>query len=419
MWDQVLGIIDKDRQDLLDLCLLLGGIRSPRGKEKQVAQAVVDWLTTNGIEARLQPITEESANALGIIPGTGDGTSLICDAHIDTGSGGPVGHTEMAKRFEKGFVDGEFIYGYGIINCKAQVSAFMIAARALLKAGVHLKGDVTIAAVASETGGASVDEFQGVDYPGEGFGSRWLIDRGIVADYALIGETSGFGIITAECGRAELKIQVPGRKVYTPRLERGKSWQENPNAFVKAAHVALALEQWATDYEKREQIEFHGGVIIPKAQIEGIRGDGHSGISGRNCNIYIDVWLAPGANPRSIQQEIQRLIKSLGIDCKVTLYQWNRGFIAQNAETLINAVGEAHRYIHGADPPQPPSSELSMWRDLNAFNEVGIPSICYGAPRLYEPYTDARDRAMKISDLVSATKTYALTMMSICGVDKT
>lgn len=76
----------------------------------------------------------------------------------------------------------------------------MIAARALEKSGVKLKGDLTIAAVVFETGAASVDEFQGSRYPGEGFGSRWLVDRGITADYALIGDTSEFGIITSECG---------------------------------------------------------------------------------------------------------------------------------------------------------------------------------------------------------------------------
>jgi len=64
--------------------------------------------------------------------------------------------------------------------------------------------------------------------------------------------------------------------------------------------------------------------------------------------------------------------------------------------------------------PAPPSAETSMWRDLNVFNEVDIPSVCYGPPRQKESLTGAQDRAMKISDLVAATKVYALTILSVC-----
>ena len=103
------------------------------------------------------------------------------------------------------------------------------------------------------------------------------VDRGAVADYALVRETSGFGIVQAECGAAWFKIRVKGREVYTPRYEQGTSIQENPNAFAKAAHVIQAFEDWAVRYEKRETIEFAGGTIIPKAQIVEVRSSGRSG----------------------------------------------------------------------------------------------------------------------------------------------
>lgn len=420
-WDKVLATIEEDREELIELCLLLGRIPSRNGKERTIAETVVEWLKDNGIESYLQPITEESANAIGVLRGTGEGRSLICDAHIDTSLDAHydtslVGSNEIAQKMDTGFVEGELIYGHGIVNDKAQVAAFMIAARALKKAGVRLKGDLTVAAVAFETGEPSVDEFQGINYPGEGFGSRWMIDRGVVADYGLIGETSGFGIIAAECGCACLKITVFGREVYTPRVERGKTWQENPNAIVKSAQLILILEEWARKYEDREKVEFYGGLIIPKAQVTGIRMDRAAGGAGSNCNIYIDVRLSPGADPKVIHKEISRLTHSTGIECEVKLYQWSRGYIAQKAEPLIDALKAAHKYIFGTDPPNPPSAEVSMWRDLNAFNEVNIPSVCYGPPRQKEQYSDAQNRVMKISDLVAATKVYAITIMQVCGL---
>ena len=409
-YDKVTAIIDQDREDLVNLAVDLGGTPSPHGKELEVGTKVVTWLNENGIEAYLQPITELSVNAIGKIPGTADGTSLIMDAHLDTGPELGPRASEAERRIHGAWVEGDLIYGLGVVNCKGQVAAIMTAARAIKKAGIKLKGDLTIAAAAFETGAPSVDEKQGINYPGEGFGTRWLIDRGITADYALIGETTEFSIVTAECGDLRLKIRMRGRAAYTPRIQRGPTLQENPNAAERMGDVIVALREWAVRYEKRDQLEFPGGLIVPKAQIHEIRG------TGASTEINMDIRLVPGANPRELTREIKQLTQDLDLECEVTPYQWSRGYIAENAETLIEAVREGHRYVHGSEPPPAPAPVLSMWRDLNAFNEVGIPSICYGAARQYEPYSDFRDRAMKIADLVAATKVYAMSAISVCEV---
>ena len=409
-YDDLLEQIEKDRGDLVDLCLRLGNTPSPHGKERRVGEAVIDWLNQNGINASLQFITEESVNAVGGIPGSGDGTSLIFNAHMDTGPELGQDASEAERKIEGAWLDGDLIFGKGVINDKAQLCAFMIAARAILRSGFRLKGELTITGVASETGSPSVDDHQGVNYPGEGFGTKWVVDRGVTADYALVGETSGFGVVKAECGAAWLKIRVKGRQVYTPRLDRGSSLKEHPNAFFKSAHVLLALEKWAVNYEQKEQ-PFPGGAFIPKAQIVNVRK------AGGDCDLYLDARIVPGKNPRAIKREIEELIRGLAIDCEVSIFQYSRGYVAKNAEPLISAIEEAHSYLLGTEPPPTPSAEVSMWRDLNVFNEVGIPSVCYGPPRQREAMRGAQNRAMKISDLVAATKVYALTALFLCGVE--
>lgn len=416
--DRILEIVEEDRQELVDLCLNVGNIPSPHGKERRVGEAVLDWLKKNGIDGFLQFITEESVNTIGLIPGSGDGESLIFNAHMDTGPELRADAPEAAKKIEGAWVDGELIFGKGVINDKAQLCAFMIAARAIKKAGIRLKGDLTITGVAFETGSPSVDEFQGINYPGEGFGTKWLVDRGVTADYALVGETSGFGVVRAECGAVWLKIRVKGRELYTPRLERGSSLREHPNAFLKMAHVILGLEDWAIKYEQREKYEFSGGTIIPKAQVIDVRGVGGISRASGYCDVYLDVRLVPGKNPQGIKREIEYLMRTLNLDCDVSVFQYSRGYIAENADPLITALEDAHRYVFGTNPVAPPSAETSMWRDLNVFNEVGIPSVCYGPPRQREALSGAQNRAMKISDLVAATKVYALTALSVCGEEK-
>ncbi len=402
-------IIDGDREDLVRLCLDLGGMPSPHAQEKALGEAVVAWLKENGIEAFLQRITDESVNAVGVIRGSGGGSSLILNAHMDTGPELPADASEEDVRMEGAWVDGDLMFGKGLINDKAQLCAFMIAARALGKAGVVLRGDLYVTGVAFETGEPSVDDTQGVNFPGEGFGAKWLIDRGVTADYCLVGETSGFGIITGECGAVWLKIRCKGRELYTPRLERGESLRTHPNPYIKMAHAVIALEQWAIDYEQKARFEFPGGAMIPKAQVMGVRGG-----SGY-CDIHYDVRIVPKTDPQTIKREIEAVMATLDFDSEVSVYQYSRGHVARNADMLIDSIDQAHRDVMGAEPPAPPSAEISMWRDMNVFNEVGIPAVCYGPPRQREDISQARNRAMKIDDLVAATKVYALTILSVCG----
>jgi len=415
-FDKVLKRIDEQKGDLVALCLELGNTPSFHGQERKLGEAVLHWLGAAGIKGELQFITTESVNAVATLRGTGGGKSLIWNAHMDTGPELGPDASDDEKKLETAWVDGEMLFGKGMINDKAQLCAFMIAMRALKQSAITLKGDLTLTAVAFETGDPSIGDHQGIDFPGEGFGTKWAVDRGVVADYALVGETSGFGIVQAECGAGWYKVRVKGREVYTPRLERGNSVQENPNAFVKAAQVIMAVEAWAVNYEKRETMVFPGGTIIPKAQIVEVRGSGRVSRPNPFCDIFIDVRIVPGKDPNAIKREIAAAIKPLAIDCDVSLFQYSRGYIAEHAEPLIDALTEAHRYLFHADPPAPPSAEISMWRDLNVFNEVRIPSVCYGPPRQREALSGAGNRAMKIDDLLQATKVYALSALILCGV---
>src|SRR5206468_1551848 len=102
------------------LCLHLGNTPSPHGQERPLAQWIADWLQAQGIASWLQPLTDESANVVGRLPGAADGTSLIFDAHVDTGPALAPDTPERIRRIHSAWVEDGVFYGAGIINDKGQ-----------------------------------------------------------------------------------------------------------------------------------------------------------------------------------------------------------------------------------------------------------------------------------------------------------
>ncbi len=211
-YEKIINAIAEQKNDLIDLCLQLGNTPSFHAQERKLGEAVLRWLGAAGITGELQFITSESVNAVATLRGSGGGKSLIWNAHMDTGPELGPDATDDDKKLETAWIDGDMLFGKGMINDKAQLCAFMIAMRAIKQSGIELKGDLTLTAVAFETGAPSVDQQQGINFPGEGFGTKWVVDRGVVADYALVGETSGFGIVQAECGAGWYKVRVKGQR---------------------------------------------------------------------------------------------------------------------------------------------------------------------------------------------------------------
>ena len=434
--DAVLNAIDDDRESLVELALELSSLVDVAGYERPVAEAVVAWFEACGVPAFVQPISPTSANAVAILEGSApDATSLILSAHMDTEGILPAEDPGLIRGLRGTFHVGESLIGKRIGNNKGQLVAQMICTRALHTTATRLDGTVTLAATAQETAmpqeepapnayGATRESYlrSGPHY-GEGSGSRHLIDRGVVAHYALVGESTGFAVHTAQAGVLRVRLAVGGQVTYTPLLDRGSALRANPNPFEKAAHLVVALEAWAREYEAQETRAFDGGLMVPKAQIHDIRTSGPLYTAQRDdCYIYMDIRLAPGREPTDIIQQVKRTVASSGIEADVSTYDYARGYQAREADALVQALHEAHTTVLGEEMRAPAPPLFSMFTDANRFNEAGIPAVTYGAPIQMENFSaegypaDQTAIAIKIDDLVSLAKIYALTAAKVCGV---
>ena len=239
-----------DEQELVDLAVAMGNIKAPSGYEQQMADFVLQWLRANGFESSYQQlISEGRSNTIGILRGTGAGKNLIFNSHMDSEQGMPMRLDEEPPPGPTASVDQDKkrIFGLAVQNDRGPMAAFMIATKAIKNSGIRLAGDILMTMVVGEIGMGPVDEFRGARFIGKGYGSRHAVTHGINGDFALIAETTDFGVTWIEAGAAYFKVTVEGKSFYTPRIPERGELKDNPNALIKMIAVIEAIERWAVE----------------------------------------------------------------------------------------------------------------------------------------------------------------------------
>jgi acetylornithine deacetylase/succinyl-diaminopimelate desuccinylase-like protein len=245
-----------------------------------------------------------------------------------------------------------------------------------------------------------------------------MVTHGVVADFALVAEGTGFGIAGIEPGKAQFKVTVAtdAPRYYTPYLPRPTGLADAPNAIVRAAAVIERFETWAYEYETRNRYESPLGTVVPKVSVNAIRSGYPFNLTSapQICALYVDARILPGVNPNDVRDELRAILAELGVTGDVELILYRPGFEAVGAERLVETIRRCHAQVF----PEPPSlvgpPVTSMWRDTNAFNELGIPSVSY-APRAA---SHAARKAIKISHLTAAAVVYARIAMDLCNQDR-
>ena len=418
---RVLDHIDVD--ELVRVALDLGNIDSPTGSEGPVGDYVYDWLRSQGIKARKVALMPDRPNVIGELPGSGRGKSLVFNSHMDTTIHKDEWWTTRRAAdpvFHSAWREGDVLIGNGVCNDKGPMATWLLAAKAIKDSGVRLRGDLVLMAVVGEIGLEPVDEFQSPAYLAKEAGTRFAITHGGVGDYALVAEGTDFGIVGVEAGKAFFKISVFGDDlpIYTPYIQRPVPIEKNPSAISRMSKVIQAVEEWAVGYEQKNRYECAGGTVVPKVNIGAIRGGVPWKITKtvQQCAIYVDVRITPAQEPLDVREELRRVVADAGVPGEVELYVFRPAFEAdeKKAAPLRDAIRGAHAAIVGGEPNKPPLGTSSMWRDLNCFNEMRIPSLTYG-PGVSVGGGVFR---MPIKNLVTGSKLYVMTALDLCNQDR-
>jgi acetylornithine deacetylase/succinyl-diaminopimelate desuccinylase-like protein len=413
-----------DPQELLDLALTLGNIDSPSGGEAEAGQFVFDWLAREGFSPRKVGATPERFNVIGEYGGGGGGAgrgkNLLFTAHLDTESPTWDADLDAYKYRPNTLADPEWrkcwladgvLYGFPIANDRGPMSCFLIAAKALKAAGYGLAGRLYLTACPGEIGPEPIEERRGIANLGKDIGAHYMFHHGGVApDYVIAAEGCDFGMTWVGCGYAVFRIRLLGEGAFTPILEHPVRAADHPNPIHRLAPLIEALNGWTRAYPDGRRYESAGGVAIPRAQIDAIRGGlPHTfGAGTQVCNVYLEVGLTPRQRAADIQRELDALVAKAGVGAfqiEPVVIRYGAEADATEIAPLADAVNAATQLTRGHPAERANPVYSSMWRDHNVFNTQRIPSLTTGFTR-WRPGP---------RDLVDSALIYALTALAVCG----
>lgn len=375
-----------DAQRVGELALSLVRIRSYTGDTLEATEYYVDVLREMGLRVEVFRDYPRTPCVVARLPGDGTGPSLELNAHIDTI---PVEHAGPAE-----IRDG-VLYGRGATDMKGGLAAITEAARAILDAGVRLKGDLLLST-------------HGLHELPTGHGEDLIarVKRGVHGDAAIV----------AECGSDTLPVIGLGMAMFEVAIHReGEVAHENstppgtPHPILAGARLVSLFEKRAAELARNE-VPYAGPESLFVGEIHG--GDFYNRFPG-SCRIVGTRRWAPWESFEKARSEIEamcdQVAREFGLTVDLTMEKTRDGFQVSEDDRLVQVVRRAYQQVTGKELP---FAGLRSVADASVFNTTGgIPALYHG-PGGTGHHGDVE--AMPIAELVRAAKVLALCALEFC-----
>jgi acetylornithine deacetylase len=403
--------IDRDR--LVAWASEAIGVPSFTGSEEAMAELMRDTFLELGLRVQWQQIEDGRANVLGIREGAGGGPSLMFNGHMDTSYSGREPWLRHVPGFQpSAFVEDGRLYGLGISNMKGALACYVEALRALADAGVRLRGDVLVAAVAGEIEKTQYGDAQGAEYRGYAAGSSYLVRHGGVADMCILGEPTESKVVLGHFGSLWLRISTAGPFVHTAFSEGRRA----ENSIVRMREVLDAVLEWIGGWEDAPENAYRGAK--PIVNIGAIQGGFGWRVSRtpHRTDLFLDIRVPPTKEMTRARAQALDLVRALrerfpehGIEGEV--YVTAPGAEIPEDHPLVGALDAAHAEVFGS----PPERDVTRWfSDASVLARYGIATVNYGTSSGL--LDTVKGENLEIDGLVKTAEVYARAAMKVCGV---
>lgn len=409
--DLTSAILSQIREDeIVAMACDVVNIPSPTGEELEMGRYMRRVFEEAGLTVTWQEVEDVRANVVGLWEGAGNGKSLMFNGHMDTSNSGRETFLTGLGYKSKAVIRDGMIYGLGIYNMKGALVCYTQAVKALMRAGIKLEGDVTIAAVAGEIEKTQwSDEFVGKEYRGYGFGTHYLVNHGVLPDMCILGEPTDLQLVLGHYGTVWARISTHGHYVHTA-FTRGK---QDHNSIFRLKEILARIYEWIGAWENKAAYDGQPGVV----NVGCIRG-GHPWRVSRTpdrADVFLDVRVPPTMPLREVRVAIKQLVLDLrkkhpdyGIEYETFVSV--PGAEISKDHPLVKTIEACHQSVLGTAPKH----ATVLWdSDASVMTRYGIETLNYGpssGPR------DPEGEKVAIATLVNTAKIYALAAAEICGV---
>jgi acetylornithine deacetylase len=397
----VLARIDDD--EVVRLAKDLIRIPSFTTEETPCAEWLAEYLDGHGLVVTLQEIEPGRKQTIARLRGAGGGRSIMLNGHIDID---PLASGWTRDPFDPWIADGK-LYGHGIYNMKAGVTACIMATLALRRAAVSLRGDVVLACVAAELN--------------SGVGTLYALQHGQRTDMAVVAEPYGARtILTKHTGTMDVVIHTLGRATHISKKEQGV------DAIGLMMRAIAALE--AMRFTHAHDPDLPGLPRLNVGSIIGGRGREHN-LRGAYtvsdfCTAYVNVRFNASQTGETVLADIRKTLDALAAADPRFRYEIEfppvpargLGRLAKAAvdvpktEPIVQMVRRNLRVMTGQEPEhlgvRLPQSYAG--NDTTHLWAAGIPCCIYGPGG---GYTDYHDVHVELADLFLCTRVLALTAL--------
>jgi acetylornithine deacetylase/succinyl-diaminopimelate desuccinylase-like protein len=304
--------------------------------EGAIAAFVASWLSDAGLDVTLVEPVPGRPSVVGVLRGSGGGSSLMLNAHMDT-----VGAGGMSSPFAPEMQDGR-VYGRGAYDMKASLAAIMLTARSARS--LRLKGDIIITAVADEEVAS--------------FGTTAVLSQ-FRADYGIVTEPTELRLCLAHKGFVWLEVETTGVAAHGSRSDLGV------DAIANMGRILTGV----LDLDKR----LHAGprhLLLGTGSIHAslIEGGQEMSTYPARCVAKLERRTIPGENGERSLREIEELIGSERATVRVTLERPPSEVAPDHGLSFALAEVAQNPVIIGA----------TYWMDMALLNAARIPCVAFG-----------------------------------------
>lgn len=316
--------------------------------EGEIARYIAAWAERRDLEAhRIEPVAGRPSVVV-VARGTGGGSSLLLNGHIDT-----VGVAGMTDPFNARIEDGK-LYGRGAYDMKGGVAAALWAAAQAKER--PLRGDVIVSCVADEEVAS--------------LGTQAVLETWR-ADAAIVTEPTALDLCMAHKGFVWLEVEVHGRAAHGSRPDLGI------DAIAKAGQVLSEIQ--ALDARLRAG-PGHPLLGSGSVHVSLIRGGQEMSSYPESCVIGIERRTVPGEPVALVEAELQAILDAAGqrdpafsATARTTLARDpfeappDAEIVALARRHAASVTGEERR-VYGDTP----------WMDSAFLSAANIPTIVFG-----------------------------------------